>query len=309
MRIVLLGLLAIALRSDAADGFVKRYQGGSIQEILKQPDVGALPVSARLKLLEVVAPQVKSLSPQAIVQQIRDADTHHAANGRVILSPFVWSEGCTGCGHVFREGAQILVTRYGPLTLGVNVRHFEKYLAVLVLAKLAPDASGSVDILPDRIELVETAPDFALLKRIDIPEVAKAVRHGADWRAALISGFGGMATKTVTVQEAGSVRGTIAGPDGVGHLNGSYSGTKTVVVPDDQARRRAREDSRRMIAEATERTNTVTSTALLATSLGVDQVLGGFLYFKQSRRLRTAVLRIPVGNVGFEFPLVEPKVK
>lgn len=302
MVLVLLLLLSASL--PAADDLIKRYRGKTVEDVLAQREVAALPFSARIELLVAVAPQIKDMPPGETMRLIKQSEELHAASGLKSLEPRVWSQGCQWCGHFFHGGRQLLTAEYGPLKLAVSAAEFEKYVSVLVVASMSPDAKFSVDILPGAIGFVQTSPLFVPFESVSIRDVAKTVQHGAGWKAGMVAGFGGMATKQIKVEEQGQLDGTYSGSGGSGTFRGTYNGDSKVTVPDEEARKRARDQADAMLEEAQTRSGNVVKSALLATTLGPGQHIAGFTYFKNRKGLRAGILRVAVGNVGFEFPLL-----
>ena len=264
----------------AAEDLTKRYKGKSPEEVLRQREVAALPFSARVELLLAVAPRFKDLPPAEGMRMLRQGEDMFADSGIKPLQPFLWSQTCRACGHFFQAGRQLLTADYGPLRLAVSASEFEKYVSVAVLAILTSDATFNVDILPQNISFVQTSPKIVPFESASIRDVAKTVEHGAHWKAGLVAGFGGMATKQVTVEEQGQLNGTYRGSQGSGRFDGNYNGTSTVTVPDEQARERARNQAVEMLEQAEARSSSVTNSALMATTLAPDQKVDGFVYFK-----------------------------
>ena len=168
---------------------------------------------------------------------------------------------------------------------------------------LANDAKVEVDILTANVGFTEVRPRILRGERALIKDVAKAVQHGARWKAALVGGFGGMATRTVNVDHSGDFSGSYHDSSGYGSFGGSYRGQSTLHVPDSEARANAQAKARQMIQEAEARSTAVVSTALLDTTLRPGEAVHGFVYFKRDKAMKAGVLQIKVGTVSFEFPL------
>jgi hypothetical protein len=188
------------------------------------------------------------------------------------------------------------------LTLTVSVGEFEKYVEAWIRAAVVKNADITVDLLTKNVNFAEVRPRILLTERAHLKEVAKAVQHGAGWKAAVVGGLGGMATRNVTAHQSGGFQGTYNDRNGYGTVTGSYSGRSTVQEPDTEARTNARARAREIIREGQSRSAGVMSTALLDTTVGPGQAVSGFVYFRREKVMRSGVLQIRVGTVSFEFP-------
>jgi hypothetical protein len=299
-----IALFVSAFSLFAADDLAKQVHRDQPDKILARKDVAGLPFVARDQLLLRVSPEYRALKPSAAFGFLRKEETSNSGiAGLKPLKPFIWFKGCRECGEYFSEGKHYLTLDYGPLILTISVGQFEKYVDAWVHVALAKDAKVTVDVMSANVALAETVPRILQTERASLREVAKTVQHGAGWKAALVGGLGGMATRDVNVNQAGDFNGTYNGPSGYGSVSGTYNGRSTVQVPDDVARENAQARARQLVHEAQARSAGVVETALLDTTLRPGESLGGFAYFKRDKAMKSSVLQVAIGTVSFEFPL------
>ena len=302
-RLLWLALLSVTI-SYAADDIARDVRDLTIAEVLTRDDVHELPFAARDVLLLKVSPTYGKLPPAEAFGLIRDYEKRYVApSGKSPLQSFIWYEGCDGCDHFYANGLPYFSIAYGPLVISASVSKGDKYVQAYVHAALADDSKVSVDILPENVRLAETDPKVRTFEQPKLKDVAKSVRKGAGWKAALVGGLGGMATRTVTTQQNGTVNGNVFGTNGMTTYNGTYRGQSTTQVPDYQARANAQARAAQMRAEADARSQAVVDTALLRNTLNPGQTTDGYVYFKDAKKTQNAVLQVIVGTVSLEFPI------
>ena len=289
----------------AAHGQTHEQIAPDFKSLLARPDVARLPFTARDQyLLKLNDPEYGKLPVNSAFEIIFKAEAEQSRlKGLAPLRLFPWYQGCRGCGHLYVRGKRHLTAEYGPITVSVSLGRFEKFVGAHVYAALRPQVDFGVDLLPTNVRLVTLQPHVLECKPAQLKKVAKAVRHGAGWKAALVEGFGNAATRTATVTEQGSLSGSSYGSDGFGTFSGSYSGSATVTVPDEVARERARQRAQQVRASADARSQGVIGTALTGTTIMPGEQAGGFVYFQRDKKQEQAVLQVIVGAVSFEFPL------
>jgi hypothetical protein len=185
----------------------------------------------------------------------------------------------------------------------VALGQFEKFTDAQVCAGIQKNSSLSVDLLAKHISLTTTDPTVTRNQPAELKDVSNAVRHGATWKAAVVAGLGGMATRSATVTEQGEVSGVYNGPNGSGQVFGTYTGTSTVTVPDNAARARAIEHANHIRTSADARSAGVIKTALVAETINPGETYCGYVYFERDKKQQAAVLQVIIGTVSFEFPL------
>jgi hypothetical protein len=304
-KITLCGFAVLALSLFAADNDLKKFvRGEQPVTILARKEVARLPFYVRDQLLLAVSPEYVALSPEDAYALLRKQELENStAAGARPLGYRIWYRGAPHGGEFLSKGKQYFTITNGPLRLTIVAGQFEKYVEVLVLATMAKDAKFRVNILPENVTLTEVRPRIVAGERATIKEVAKAVQHGAAWKSALVAGLGGMATRTVEVEQTGTVNGSYSGSNGYGSVSGSYSGRSTIREPDMEARANAQARAGQMTQEAQSRSAGVLNTALLGTTLGPGDAVDGYVYFKRDKAMKSSVVQVKVGAMSFEFPL------
>jgi len=296
--------LASCLVAYAADDLLKTTRGSAPEKVLARPDVAELPFGARDQLLLKVSPAYAALPPAEAFRMLRHHESEYSASRRVKpLQDFIWYQGCEVCGRFLKDGREYLTVQYGPLYVSITAGSFEKYVDAWIYTELAKDANLTVDILSKDISFAQTGPKIIQTERAAIKEVAKAVQHGANWKAALVAGLGGMATRTVTVEQDGVTNGSYRGTNGSGTFSGTYSSTATIYVPDLEARASAQQRAVDLKSQAQARSAGVFNTALLDTTIRPGESLGGYVYFKMDKGMESGILQLRIGTVSIEFPL------
>jgi len=283
----------------------KEWRGRSAVELLALPEVKQLPFVAQDQLLLAADPEYKKLARPAARELLLAQERQGAAfENRKPLSFFVWYQAAEGCDSFYQGGRQFFTVYYSPLVLTIALSEYENHTHAWVYATNATDSKiAGIDILVRNISLASTKPRVKLCEREDADKVARGFQKRARWRAALVGGLGGMATKSSTTTYSGDVNGSYSGSGGSGTFNGTVSGEAVTTQPDYEARRAAAERVTQIRREAALKANGLTQTALRDTTIRPGETIAGFVYFKREKQMETAVLRVVVGTVAFEFPV------
>ncbi|SRR5258707_1276690 len=142
----------------------------------------------------------------------------------------------------------------------------------------------------------------ALSESVSPESIAAKYKSHASLEAFFVRLAGGMATKTVTTQERGTV--TVTGTNGSA-ATGDYSGTSTTTIPDQQARISAGIRSKEILDNANHDAGSIARTALSGNTLFPGQHAGGWVYFQRKKfALGDVMIRVGVtpADPGIVFP-------
>ena len=282
---------------------VKKFKGKEVEFALKQVEVGSLPAMAQIALASYLDPKFGKQGERGPKEIIEWARHENAPLGSLMDRTFIWNVNCKGCSSFLVEGQRFKALQYGSMALAVTAVPGKDYTTIVIGGTYNSEAKNSIDILPEQYELFEIAPEMAKLEMLPVAEVARKVQHGARWKAGLTAFFGSMATQQVVVQEKGTVSGDYQSNRGNGTFSGSYSGSKTVSVPDEAAIARSRENAATIRRQADQRSEEVIDKLLKANTILPGNNFFGHLYFKRVSSAKVGVLRIPIGQVNFEIVL------
>jgi hypothetical protein len=293
--------LVVASSAECADRRLKsQIAGKTAEEALRLPAVALLPFVARDALLLQSNPSYRDMTPQEAWGMLVRSDIEYAsANKFLPMRPVVWNAKAKGCHSYYKNGTQYMAMLYGNLTLSVVVGRSGKFVEAWVYASLEDEARYSIDLMPENIRLAATRPEVVDSRQESLKEVMRAAAGGARWKAALIAGLGGMATRT----ERSRTDGTYQGYVGNQEYSGIYQSNTTRTVPDEDARQRTAASARAIMLEAERRVGQLERTALLRTTVFPGKSVDGSVYFRPDREATESVLQVVIGKVSFEFPV------
>jgi len=153
------------------------------------------------------------------------------------------------------------------------------------------------DLFTRNLSYASIAPKPELREPVPVDQIARSVRNGSRWRAALVAGLAGMATTTTTTQGSGTFNTSTGG-------SGTFQGTATTTSPDSATTQRAAADLSRIHGRAEQRSQDLLASALRDNSVFAGSEVSGFVYFKRDRgHDASCILRVIIGALSIEFPV------
>lgn len=213
-----------------------------------------------------------------------------------------WQEGAEGADRFFSDGVPIKVLTANGVAVSVSLQDTGwKMRADVVVANRS---QGRVDVLPETFTLDVITPKAKRLEFKSLHELAKSIENKSRWRTVLANVAGAMATQQTT--SVSSTHGTVSASDNVGNsASGVYSGSSTTITvsPDYAARQRANEQARTAVQSAGDMIDYLGRVSLKDNTLMPGQEMSGAVFFERDSKAEGVLLRVPVGNTVFEFPL------
>ncbi|HEX6626899.1 MAG TPA: hypothetical protein VF105_02995 [Gemmatimonadaceae bacterium] len=230
-----------------------------------------------------------------------------------------WSVGDPQSDQVLRGGLPVRILVKDGVAVSASLARNDDVLWANVTVT---NRSGKrFDVDPSQFTLTEVSPRQKEVLYESPDKVVKFIKRRADWANA----FSGIAAdmsrdKTTTDAEINTKRQSTTDFDletrphrysvsGTARSNGSERTTATVTTdsPDYQARMESARTIERNTAAAESKSADILKRALLANTLMPGEDIGGAVFFERDKKLREAVLRVPVAGLVFEFPVsIEP---
>jgi len=203
----------------------------------------------------------------------RAAKDAPVANASSINGVVRWQAGAPGCDQFFsKQGHMVETVTSNGITVQVSLQDTGWKLRAEIA--ISNQAGSDVYVLPSLVTLDELEPSLRSLRELDPAKLSHVVNHQVMRTAANAE----PSRSAVVLRRRGSASLTTA----------SYRG-----------------DSTDYFAErgAATQTSNLQALALKAGALASGQKSSGVLWFQRDANLRELSLRVPVGNLIFDFPL------
>lgn len=221
--------------------------------------------------------------------------------------------GSPNCSRQAVSGESLATIDAGGLVVQATVLPAQDFKGTTAFVRVINNGHGPVDFLPEPPLFLEIAPQFRIATKLESEKVATQIEKKGQRSANLIRFFQGDATTSVT-----STMMTNAPrqpqwnwamyPNGQWgaypswQRGGTQMTTVTTQVPDWEARARAEAKAQAATQKANAAAALIREQKLLATTVQPGQMVEGSVLF-DSTSFKTAILRIPIGNAVFEFPI------
>jgi len=193
-----------------------------------------------------------------------------------------WRAGAPGCDQFMSQGRLVESLTANGVTVQVSLQDTGWKLRASIA--ISNQGAANLDVLPSLITLDELQPSLRLLPSQNPAKIAHAVNHQALWTiataepspsAVVLRGSGSATTQTLAYRPN-------AAPDYMGQHLAAVSSKNSA----------SRDDSADPLA-----------LALKAGSLPPQQKAAGVIWFARDAGARELSLRVPVGDLVFDFPL------
>lgn len=212
-----------------------------------------------------------------------------------------WGPAAPGSDRLLKDGLVIAVLVRDSIAAAISIVRSDNQMWANV--SISNSSQRRLDIDPSTFTLEVAEPNRKHLPYLDPERLARSIRRRAAWGAALTEIAGEMATTETETEAETNVRAQARDNEGY-RAQGTARSTTTVttVTRDEQARARAAADAERITATAATKASDLVNRALRANTLMPGDEIGGVVFFERDRRARLVVLRVPVGELVYEFP-------
>jgi hypothetical protein len=193
-----------------------------------------------------------------------------------------WNAGAPGCDQFLSNGRLVESLTASGVTVQVSLQDTGWKLRASVA--ISNQTGANLDVLPSLITLDELQPNLRLLPAQNPAKIAHAVNHQALWTIATA----GPSPSAVVLRENGSAT----------TQNLAY---RPNAAPDDLGQHLVLASARKSAAH--EDSGDPLALALKAGSLAPQQKTAGVIWFARDAGARELSLRVPVGDLVFDFPL------
>jgi hypothetical protein len=193
-----------------------------------------------------------------------------------------WDAGAPGCDQFLSQGRLVESLTANGVTVQVSLQDTGWKLRASVA--ISNQTGANLDVLPSLITLDELQPNLRLLPAQNPAKIAHAVNHQSLWTVANAE----PSPSAVVFRELSSA--TTQSPEYRPNTAPDYLSQRYVVVSAKQPP--VLEDSADPLA-----------LALKAVSLAPQQKTAGVIWFARDAGARELSLRVPVGDLVFDFPL------
>lgn len=287
----LTGLLTLTLSAQPPSLKAPREWSLPVDQLVQKEEFRALPLLARVYMLRIVDPSLREVRYANTVELAKGADSEPQLN-RV-----PWLNTDSRCSAVYADGYGYKAIKTDGLVVYFRAEIADKMYRAYV--GLRNESDRAPNLLTSNISVVFIGKKVTAPTQIPIERAAKAARHGSAWKAALIGGLGGMATKTETSTNNGRENGTYSGSSGSGTYSGVYSETTTTTSPDYEARANSQARARQVLQSGESRGQAVIATALKDNTVRSGQAVGGFVYFPYDGQ-PVSVIQININGASYE---------
>ncbi len=249
-------------------------------------------------------------------QQFNEALQHKTATGAASQQfvPHTWMQtvmyrfanGSPYCGRT-ASGAQAIQTANGILVEASWEPSKDVGKAAQVKIRITNNSQGPIDVLPRPAIMVVLTPQVKIVSTLDSEQLARTVEKKGERKASMIRFFQGNADTTVTstMYQSPGWQGGYRNAWGYYqpmYNNRSQTTTMTTFIPDWEARARAEAKAQDAIATAQRTAENIRSQAVVHCTLPPGETMEGALQF-DATKVNNALLKIPIGNAVFEFPV------
>jgi hypothetical protein len=193
-----------------------------------------------------------------------------------------WNAGTPGCDQFLSQGRLVESLTANGITVQVSLQDTGWKLRASIA--ISNQTGANLAVLPSLITLDELQPNLRLLPAQNPSRIAHAVNHQSLWTIASAE----PSPSAVVLRESGS-----ASPQNLAYRSNAapdYLSQRLVLASAKNSA--AREDSGDPLA-----------LALKAGSLAPQQKAAGVIWFARDANARELSLRVPVGDLVFDFPL------
>jgi len=193
-----------------------------------------------------------------------------------------WNAGAPGCDQFLSQGRLVESLTANGITVQVSLQDTGWKLRASIA--ISNQTGANLAVLPSLITLDELQPNLRLLPAQNPSRIAHAVNHQSLWTIASAE----PSPSAVVLRESGS-----ASPQNLAYRSNAapdYLSQRLVLASAKNSA--AREDSGDPLA-----------LALKAGSLAPQQNAAGVIWFARDANARELSLRVPVGDLVFDFPL------
>ena len=193
-----------------------------------------------------------------------------------------WQSGAAGCDQFQSNGHMVQSMTANGITVQVSLQDTGWKLRANIA--VSNQSTGEVEVVPGQITLDELQPSLRALHGQDPAKLGHVVNHGIFWTEA-------MAQPSPSAVAMNSM--------GVSVNNAAY---RTVETPDYMSEHLSAATPKNRASTYADSAD-VKALALKAGSLAVQQKTAGVVWFERDANARELSMRIPVGDVIFDFPL------
>jgi hypothetical protein len=205
-----------------------------------------------------------------------------APSARPVNGVVRWASGATGCDEFLSQGRHVESVSVNGMTVQVSLQDSGwKYRANLAVSN---QSGATVEVLPGIITLAELAPISRALLATDTQKLENAPTHQIFWTLA-------DATPSSSAMSDSSARMT----------EEERLENRNSPAPDYLDSHLALASTHHVIFERTENLS-VHDIILKPGNLPSGQITAGVMWFERDASARELSLRVPVGNLVFEFP-------
>jgi hypothetical protein len=232
-----------------------------------------------------------------------------------VKTTVVWSAGDPNSDQVLKGGlpVRILVKDGVAVSASLAMNHDVLWANVSVTNR----SGGRIDVDPSQFTLTEVTQNQKELLYESPQQIVKFIQRRAGWANGLSAMAADMSRDKTTTEaeintnsqsrtdiylESQPHRFSLSGN---ATTNGSSRTTATVTTdsPDYQARMESAKQIEKNTATADSKSADVLNRALLANTLTSGEDIAGAVFFQHDKKVREAILRIPVAGKVFEFPV------
>jgi hypothetical protein len=193
-----------------------------------------------------------------------------------------WNAGAPGCDQFLSQGRLVESLTANGITVQVTLQDTGWKLRASIA--VSNQTGANLALLPSLITLDELQPNLRLLPAQNPSRIAHALNHQSFWTVATAE----PSPSAVVLRESGS-----ATPQNLAY--------RSSAAPDYLGQRLVLASARNFAAH--EDSGDPLALALKAGSLGPQQKIAGVIWFARDANARELSLRVPVGDLIFDFPL------
>jgi hypothetical protein len=193
-----------------------------------------------------------------------------------------WQAGASGCDQFQSNGHVVQSMTANGITVQVSLQDTGWKLRANIA--MSNQSAGEVEVVPGQITLDELQPSLRALHAQDPAKLGHVVNHGIFWTEAMAQ----PSPSAVAMNKAG-----------VTVHDATY---RTVETPDYMSEHLSAATPKNRASTYADSAD-IKALALKAGSLPVQQKTAGVVWFERDANARELSLRIPVGDVVFDFPL------
>jgi hypothetical protein len=193
-----------------------------------------------------------------------------------------WQAGAAGCDQFQSNGHAVQSMTANGITVQVSLQDTGWKLRANIA--VSNQTSTEVEVVPGQITLDELQPSLRALHKQDAAKLGHVVNHGVFWTEAMAQPSpSAVTTRSIGVSLNDAAYRTTETPDYMSeHLSAATPKNRASAYADPAD---------------------IKALALKAGSLATQQKTAGVIWFERDASARELSLRIPVGDVIFDFPL------